>query len=118
MVVIKKIYLSSSFNTQNVTNMMFMFNDCNDLNLLLNNLNLPSSFNTQNVTSMMQMFRNCIFVQNMFSIFIKFSVLNFDKSKFFKFIQPVSIHFISFTFLVLKIIKIIFIIFFTSCKYF
>ena len=37
----------SNFNTQNVTNMSYMFSDCS----CLNNLNL-SNFNTQNVTNM------------------------------------------------------------------
>ena len=44
----------SSFNTQNVTNMSFMFNLCSNLT----NIDL-SSFNTQNVTNMRGMFRNC-----------------------------------------------------------
>ena len=44
----------SSFDTSNVTNMMFMFGGC--LNLI--NLNL-SNFNTKNVTNMMGMFNKC-----------------------------------------------------------
>ena len=42
---LKELNLPSSFNTQNVTNMMNMFCGC----LNIKELNLPSSFNTQNV---------------------------------------------------------------------
>ena len=44
----------SNFNTQNVTNMSFMFYHCSSLT----NINL-SNFNTQNVTNMRDMFYNC-----------------------------------------------------------
>ena len=44
----------SSFNTNNVTNMSFMFSNCSSLN----SLNL-SSFNTSNVTYMSAIFNNC-----------------------------------------------------------
>ena len=44
----------SNFNTQNVTDMSYMFCDCKSLT----NLNL-SNFNTQNVTDMSGMFRDC-----------------------------------------------------------
>ena len=45
----------SNFNTQNVTNMSYMFFGCNSLT----NLNL-SNFYTQNVTNMSGMFSNCV----------------------------------------------------------
>ena len=44
----------SNFNTQNVTNMSWMFDCCESLT----NLNL-SNFNTQNVTDMSAMFDCC-----------------------------------------------------------
>ena len=44
----------SNFNTQNVTDMSYMFHKCSSLT----NLNL-SNFNTQNVTDMTCMFRKC-----------------------------------------------------------
>ena len=50
------IYVNvSSFDTSNVTNMMFMFGGC----LSVINIDL-SKFNTKNVTNMMGMFNNCI----------------------------------------------------------
>ena len=52
---LKKIDFPSSFNTQNVTNMMNMFYNCKNLD----NLSLPFSFNTQKVTNMMGMFAGC-----------------------------------------------------------
>ena len=48
----------SSFNTQNVTNMSYIFSDCHKLQ----NLNL-SSFNTKKVTNMYCMFYNCYKLQ-------------------------------------------------------
>ena len=44
----------SNFNTQNVTNMEYMFYSC----ISLTNLNL-SNFNTQNVINMGGMFNDC-----------------------------------------------------------
>ena len=44
----------SSFNSENVTNMIYMFNGCSKLD----NIDL-SSFNTQNVTNMSFMFKGC-----------------------------------------------------------
>jgi surface protein len=44
----------SNFNTQNVTNMSWMFGGCSSLT----NINL-SNFNTQNVTNMSLMFGGC-----------------------------------------------------------
>ena len=52
---LKSLILPSSFNTQNVINMMGMFCGCNNLKIL----DFPSSFNTQSVTNMMYMFYNC-----------------------------------------------------------
>ena len=49
----------SSFNTQNVTNMSYMFYNCKSLT----NLNL-ANFNTQNVTNMSYMFYLCLSLQN------------------------------------------------------
>jgi len=49
-----KILDLSSFNTQNVTNMSYMFCNCKNLKILD-----LSSFNTQNVTNMCGMFYNC-----------------------------------------------------------
>ena len=49
----ERFYLSS-FNTENVTDMSYMFNNNNRLR----EINL-SSFNTNNVTNMSHMFRNC-----------------------------------------------------------
>ena len=48
----------SSFNTQNVTNMSYIFSDCHKLQ----NLNL-SSFNTKKATNMYCMFYNCYKLQ-------------------------------------------------------
>ena len=85
----------SSFDTSNVTNMMFMFGGC----LSLMNLDL-SKFNTNNVTNMMGMFNKCISltkldlssfntekVTNMMSMFTQcrqieeLDLSNFDTSK-------------------------------------
>ena len=52
---LENLNLSSSFNTQNVTNMMYMFYECSNLK----NLNLPSSFNIQNFTNVKGMFYDC-----------------------------------------------------------
>ena len=48
------INFNNNFNTSNVTDMQYMFNDCKSLT----SLNL-SSFNTSNVTIMENMFRRC-----------------------------------------------------------
>ena len=53
MFIIKKINLSS-FNTDNVTDMSYMFSDCKSLR----ELNI-SNFNTNNVTNMSYMFSEC-----------------------------------------------------------
>ena len=45
----------SNFNTDNVTNMCWMFNECS----LLKELNI-SNFNTNNVTNMSYMFFGCL----------------------------------------------------------
>ena len=45
----------SNFNTENVTNMTYMFNGCNGLT----NLTLGNNFNTSNVIDMAYMFGNC-----------------------------------------------------------
>ena len=45
----------STFNTRNVKNMSYMFNNCSNLK----NLNLASSFNTENAEFMAFMFNNC-----------------------------------------------------------
>ena len=52
---LKNLDFPLSFNTKNVANMMYMFNNCKKLE----KLNLPSSFNTQKVTNMMGMFSGC-----------------------------------------------------------
>ena len=57
----------SSFNTQNVTNMSFMFAGCNNLK----ELNL-SSFNTQNVTNIKSIFYLCYISNYDLSCFNKF----------------------------------------------
>jgi surface protein len=49
-----------NFNTQNVTNMQYMFRGCGSLT----SLDL-SSFNTQNVTNMRQMFDSCRFLTSL-----------------------------------------------------
>ena len=49
----------SNFNTQNVTNMSYMFNYCSSLT----NIDL-SNFNTQNATDMSHMFGDCSSLTN------------------------------------------------------
>ena len=64
----------SKFNTKNVTNMMGMFNKCE--NLLELDL---SSFNTENVTNMMSMFTGCTEIKELnLSSFNTSKVINMD----------------------------------------
>ena len=49
----------SDFDTENVTNMCYMFANCGALNLNLSN------FNTENVTNMRNMFWNCYYLTNL-----------------------------------------------------
>ena len=53
MFISKELNLSN-FNTNNVTDMSYMFSECSSLKEL--NLN---NFNTNNVTNMREMFRGC-----------------------------------------------------------
>ena len=71
---IKEIYLTS-FNTKNITNMSNMFNNCQNLEKIID----LSSINTKNVTNMSLMFYNCRKLENIdLSSFITKNVKSMD----------------------------------------
>ena len=70
---LKEINLSN-FNTNNVTNMSYMFWECSSLK----EINL-SNFNTDNVTNMSNMFNGC---SNEIKIMVKSQVMNIRDEAF------------------------------------
>ena len=67
----------SSFNTNNVTNMSFMFSGCSSLN----SIDL-SEFNTNNVTNMSLMFSFCSSLKSYSIITSDKKLLQYIKEKF------------------------------------